>query len=138
MTDLTIPSSGASVRWSGKRDTGRAGASITPPMPLYADASDNNDLKPADADMLATSIFVGFALNAAEDGQPVEYGYGEGTLTIGGTGVSVGATYVVSTNAGGIAPEADLSNGDFVTFLGIGATTSTIKCAPFSSQVEHG
>ena len=137
MTDLTVPTSGSSVRWSGKKDTGIAGDTITPGMPLYKDTTDNNDLKPADADVLASSIFAGFALNSAVHGQPVEFGYGEGTLTVGGTGVSVGATYVVSTGAGGIAPEADLSTGDFMTFLGFGATTSTIKCAPYSSQVTH-
>lgn len=135
MTDLTITD--ASVLWTGKKETGRAGGTITPGMPLYMDTADGNDLKAADADAAASAVFAGFALNAASDGQPLEYGYGEGTLTIGGTGVSVGAVYVISTGAGAIAPEADLGSGDFVTYLGVGATTSTIKCAPHVTGVAH-
>lgn len=136
MADLTIPDSGADVRWDGPKDVGRAGASVTPAMPLYEDTTDNNELKPADADALASSIVKGIALHAAADGQPVVYGYGEGTLTIGGTGVTPGEVYVVSTTAGGIAPIDDLASADFVTYLGVGATESTIKCKIHNTQVE--
>lgn len=135
MTDLTITD--ASVLWTGKKDTGRAGGTITPGMPVYKDTTDNNDLKAADASASASAEFAGFALNSAADGQPLEYGYGEGTLTVGGTGVSVGATYVVSATAGGIAPEGDIGSGEFMTYLGVGASTSTIKCAPHSTGVAH-
>lgn len=135
MTDLTITD--ASVLWTGKKDTGRAGGSVTPGMPLYRDTTDNNDLKPADASASASAEFAGYALNQAEDGQPVEFGYGEGELTIGGTGVSVGQTYVISANAGGIAPESDLGSGEFFTYLGVGSTTSKIKSAPHSTGVAH-
>lgn len=104
-------------------------------MPLYEDTSDNGDLKGADADVLATAVFKGFALNDAADGQPQEFGYGEGTLTVGGTGVTVGQVYVVSTTTGGIAPYSDLGSGDYVTYLGVGATSSTIACDPHTSSV---
>lgn len=135
MTDLSPVA--ASVVWDGKKETGRAGATVARGQLVYKDTTDNNDLKLADADVLASSIVEGVALNDAGDGQPLEYGYGEGTLTVGGTGVSVGATYALSTSAGGIAPESDLSTGDYMSFVGIGATTSTIKCNFFNSQVVH-
>lgn len=133
MADVTVTA--ASVLWTGSKDTGLAGATITRGQPLYMDATDGNRLKPADADVAATSAIVGIALNDAADEQPVEYGYGDGTLTVGGAGVVVGQIYVVSTTAGGIAPYSDLLSGDFVAFIGVGATTSTIKCKLFDSQI---
>lgn len=133
MADVSVTA--ASVVWTGKKDTGLAGATIARGNPLYKDSSDGGRLKPADADAQASSVFAGFALNDAGDEQPVEYGYGDGTLTVGGTGVTVGQVYVVSTGAGGIAPYSDLGAGDFVTYLGVGASTSTIKCDPHSSEV---
>lgn len=133
MTDVAITV--ASVVWTGKKDTGRAGGTVTRAMPLYKDTTDNDDLKAADADVAATAVFAGFALNDAADGQPVEYGYGDGTLTVGGTGVTVGQAYVVSTTTGGIAPYSDLGSGDFVTYLGVGKTSSSIECQPHTSGV---
>lgn len=132
MTDLSPVA--ASVAWSGPKDTGIAGGTVVRGNPLYRDTT-TNKLSAGDADVVTTAEFAGFALNDAAANQPVEFGYGEGILTIGGTGVTVGQVYVISTTAGGIAPYSDLASGDFVTYLGVGATSSTIKCHPHSSQV---
>jgi hypothetical protein len=133
MTDLSPVA--ASVSWSGKKDTGTAGGTVVRGNPLYRDVADGSQLKAADADAAASAVFAGFALNDAGDNQPVEYGYGDGTLTIGGTGVTIGQVYVISTTAGGIAPYSDLASGDFPTYLGVGASTSTIACQPHSPGV---
>ena len=41
--------------------------------------------------------------------------------------MTAGAVYVVSANAGGIAPVADLGSGDYVTLLGIATSTTNLK-----------
>jgi hypothetical protein len=40
---------------------------------------------------------------------------------------TVGQVYVASTNAGGIAPYADLGSGDYVTILGVATTATNLK-----------
>lgn len=134
MADVAVTA--ASVAWTGKQDVGIAGATVTRGQALYRDAT-TNKLLPADADIQAMAVFAGFALTDAANNQPVVYGYGEGDLTVGGTGVTVGTIYVVSVNAGGIAPQADLLAGDFVTYLGVGLTTSSIRCAPHTTNISR-
>lgn len=117
----------ANVLWSGAKDRGVAGATITQGMPLYRDATDGNKLKPADADVQASADVVGFALSAGSNGQEIVYGYGDGDLTLGG-GLTAGTEYFLSTNGGGIAPRADLAVGDFLTRLGQAISTSVLRC----------
>ncbi len=97
---------------------GTAGASITAGMPVYADTTDSNKLKAADADTLAASKAKGIALHGATNGQPLLIATG-GKIDVGAT-LSTGVLYCVSTTAGGIAPYGDLATGDFVTLLGYG------------------
>lgn len=133
MTAVTIVA--ADVQWTGKKETGRSGEAVTRGMPAYKDNSDGNRLKKADADASASAAFAGFVLNDAADEQPVEYGYGDGLLTVGGTTVVVGQIYVVGLAGGDIVPYSDLGSGDFVTYLGVGETTSQIRCDPHASGV---
>lgn len=46
-------------------------------------------------------------------------------IDVGAT-LTVGTTYVVSATAGAIAPESDLSSGEYVTHLGVASTTSLL------------
>lgn len=99
------------------------GATVTQAQPVYLDSGDGQ-YKPADADAAATAAAIGIALTPGVDN---DYGLivTSGLFNPGGT-VVVGQVYVVSTNPGGIAPYSDLASGDFVTILGIGATTTLI------------
>jgi hypothetical protein len=104
---------------------GIAGATITAGQPIYLDSTASNKAKPADADALATAAVVGIALNSASDGQPIDYATA-GNVTYN-SAFTVGQVYVASTNAGGIAPYADLGSGDYVTILGVATTATNLK-----------
>ena len=125
MADLSITAADVIKTDSTLIAEGTAGATVTAGQPVYKDSTASGKLKPADADVLATAAAVGIALHGASDGQPLRYATG-GNLTLSAV-MTVGAVYVVSTTAGGIAPVADLGSGDYVTLLGVATTTSNIK-----------
>jgi hypothetical protein len=58
---------------------------------------------------------------------------GYGIIAVGGPVILVGATmavgetYLVSRTAGGIMPNADKTTGDYVTRLGVAATTTQLN-----------
>jgi len=125
MADLSITA--ADVK---KTDTtliaeGIAGGTVTAGQPVYRDSTASNKLKAADADVLVSAAAVGIALHGASADQPLKYAIG-GNLTLSSV-MTVGAVYVVSTTAGGIAPVADLGSGDYVTLLGIATTATNLK-----------
>lgn len=135
MADITITAANVVAGSNAVIGYGTAGATITAGQTLYADSSDSDSLKLADADdTAAKATVVGIALHGASDGQPLQY-IKTGTITIGGT-VAVGTVYVQSGTAGGIAPVADLASGDYTTTLGIGKTASTIDVRIHNSGVQ--
>ena len=72
------------------------------------------------------SVVIGIALNSAlVAGQPVKV-QKRGTVTVSAV-VTVGEIYVLDGGAGGICPEADIATNDWITIIGVGATTTTIK-----------
>jgi hypothetical protein len=125
MADLTITVADVKKTDSTSIAEGIAGATITAGQPVYKDSTASNKLKPADADVLASAAAVGIALHGASADQPLKYAT-SGNLTLSAV-MTAGAVYVVSTNAGGIAPVADLGSGDYVTLLGIATSTSNLK-----------
>lgn len=107
---------------------GTAGATITAGQCLYLDSA-TDTLKLADANgTAAVATCVGIALNGASSGQPVEY-QSVGSITLGaGASMTVGEIYLVSTTAGSIMPEADISTqNDYVTVLGVATAAATLK-----------
>ena len=116
MADLTVTAN--SVVTAGQFATGIAGESITAGQAVYMDAADSQKIKKAVATSQAAAAAVGIALNAAAAGQKVSYSQDGAEVTVGGS-PTVGKPYYVSAGAaGGIAPEADLTTGNFTTFLG--------------------
>jgi len=107
MADLTITA--ASVLFtSGRKEHGVAGAAITAGQALYLDST-TSTLKLAQSDGTAAEVdAVGIALNAAGTGQTVVYAASGATINIGAT-TAKSTTYHVSTAAGGVAPQADVS-----------------------------
>src|SRR5450432_980608 len=105
MADVTVTAASVAPITGTTNNTlisqGTAGATITQGVPLYADPTAANQLKPTANAAANTAQVVGIALNAASVGQPVTYAIG-GDLTFG-YGLTKGIVYVVSTNAGKIA-----------------------------------
>lgn len=126
MADLTITASLVLPGTNPAYLDGTAGATITAGQSVYQDASDSNKFKLADANASATTANAkGVATHGASAGQPLRVQNGGG-IDLGAT-LAVGRIYVVSANAGGIAPQSDLATGWYTTILGIATTTSNLE-----------
>lgn len=124
MADLSQTAANVN-RVSGRTRAGVAGDTITAGMPVYEDLADSNHFKPADADASeAASKAAGIALGGGSDGQEIIVQF-SGEIDPGATATE-GVVYVVSATAGGIAPVADLTTGDYVCILGIGNSNGNI------------
>lgn len=131
MADITITAANVAKGTGAQTATGIAGASITAGQTLYRDPTAFT-LKLADANASATTATVeGIALHAAATGQPITYQFA-GELTIGAT-VVAGTVYVLSANAGGICPAADLASGHRTSILGVAKSTSVLTVHLFNS-----
>lgn len=128
MADLTITAASVAAGTNAsKASSYLAGADITAGQAVYLDTS-TSTMKLADADTLAASAAFGVALNSASTGQPITV-QKQGNITIGAT-VVTGKAYYVSTTAGAICLESDLSTGDFPHFLGFATSTTVIALDP--------
>ena len=111
-----------------------AGAVILAGQAVYRDSADQR-VKLASTSAAANAA-IGIALNSAPTvGQPVRVAW-EGTLT-GTATIVVGDAYFVSDTAGSVGQMSDIGTADFVTFVGIAATATSIKVRPFVSGVQH-
>jgi hypothetical protein len=133
MADLSVTAASVAKATGAATDEGTAGESVTAGQPVYRNQTDAGKLYRTDADAEASSVCAGIALHAAAAGQPLEF-LTSGPIDIGAT-VAVGQVYVVSTNAGGIAPYADLASGDYVSLLGVGTTTGRIEVRLNNSKI---
>lgn len=135
MADITVtaanvrPFSGATI----KEVT--AGAAVTAGQIVYKDTTDSNEHKAADAAAAASATIAGMAMTNAGDGEPLLIATG-GYVNPGGT-VGVGVVYTCSSNAGGIAPNADLTSGNYVSTFGIGITASKIWLTIHNSGIAR-
>lgn len=90
---------------------GTAGVTITAGQLLYYDATAGT-YKLADANAsAATALVVGMAAHGASAGQPIAIITEDDDLTVGATLSMSAPVYVVSANAGGIAPVGDVAAG---------------------------
>lgn len=122
MVDLVITPANVIAGEGAKKKTIKAGGTITQGKVLYRKADGTYDL--ADADTLATAKASGVALDAVSSGQDGIM-QSHGLIAIGAT-VTAGMVYVVSPTAGGICPITDLTSGDYVWEVGIGASTTEL------------
>lgn len=118
--------------------SGTAGTTITAGMSVYSKAADSNKIYPADANVTTVeAVCVGIALNSASAGQPVSYASG-GSVTLGTvTGGAAGLVVVVSATAGGLAPDADISAGQYLTVVGVLTSATVIKIALNVTNITH-
>lgn len=129
MADLTITP--ANVALAGNT-TGAGpsvvqyGEAVTQGEPLYLNTSDGKYyLADADASATAAEATKLAMTPASADGYGIVAGAGM-EVNLGAT-LTVGTTYVVSATAGGIAPIADLTTGDYTCIIGTAQTASKIK-----------
>ncbi|MFZ5690540.1 MAG: hypothetical protein ACOY5F_04735 [Pseudomonadota bacterium] len=126
MADLSItaanvvPQAGATIDFSRK-----AGATVTAGQMVYLDPATNR-WKLADADHATQAVQEagGMAVCGAADGQPLA------VLTAGdvalGSVLTAGARYYLSSTAGGIQPEADLSAGEEINLIGMAKSATVL------------
>lgn len=120
MADLTI-TAGSVLNSSATVLTGTAGESLTAGQSVYLKAADGKIWKAQCDGTAAEAEAVGITLHAAGAGQPIAYAT-EGAINIGAT-TSKATSYVVSAAAGGVAPIADLTSGQYITELGYATAT---------------
>ncbi len=102
-----------------------AGETLVAGDACYKKTSDSRAWKADANDTAAKAVLRGIALGGAAAGQPVRLAK-SGDLNPGGT-VVVGEIYLVSSNVGKFAPEAEITSGMYVTVIGVGETASNIK-----------
>lgn len=112
-----------------------AGAVILAGQVVYRDATDGS-VKLASTASANASKALGVALNSAPTvGQPVVVqwsGVVSGTATL-----IVGEPYFVSDTAGSVGQATDVGLNDFVTFVGIALTATTLRLGILASGVQH-
>ena len=114
---------------------GTGGGTVTQGTPVYLDATDNKwKAAQNDTAVHAGSGGLGIAMSSWADGQPASVLVG-GDWTVGAT-LTVGETYIVSNNAGKIAPVADIST-HFVSILGV-AISATVCRMPQGGPIVGG
>lgn len=124
--DLSITTTSFVPGANAKKEIGTAGAAITIGQLLYYDSSAKT-WKLADADASATTAaVVAISASAAASGQPVIYITEDDDLTLGATLSMSVPIYVLSSTAGGIAPSADISVGEYPCAVLV--AKSTTKC----------
>lgn len=133
MADLAITAANVVARNGSRTEDRIAGAAATAGQVVYLDEADDR-YKLADCDGAAALRKPrGIALNGAAVGQPLRI-HRSGPITIGATLVP-GTTYYLSPTAGGIAPLADLSAGDYPTIVGIAISTTVLDVQLHESGV---
>lgn len=111
-----------------------AGEALTQGQPIY---QSNGKWYRCDADVEASAECRALVLTpAAADGDLFVAATPGSYVDLGATLV-VGECYVVSVNAGGIAPITDLGSGDYVTILGVCSSTSQFYFWPLISGATH-
>jgi hypothetical protein len=130
--DITVTAANVVPSASAHRVEATAGATIAAGQLIYLDATDVDThgrgkakLSDADGGTAAVRVVDGLAINSASAGQPVFYVTFDPDLTIGGT-QTVNTILIQSSTAGGIAPAADLSTGEYLTVVGVVKSTTKI------------
>lgn len=135
MADLVIVAANVKETATTVKRIRKAGATIAPGQPVYADPSDSDKAKPADANASAvTARAEGIALNAATLDQPVAIAVG-GKVKLGAG--TKGVAYQVSATAGGIAPVADQAAGWWHTHLGVSVDGDEFLVQPLPSEIQQ-
>ena len=133
MADFSITATNvvAPLSSSGQppKTAGVAGETITAGQALYRKSADSKLWKAQCDGTAEEASFVGIAINGATAGQTVTY-VASGSLTMGSAFAAAGKTVVVSSTAGGIAPIADLTTGNYLSIVGYTTSASVLEVKP--------
>lgn len=115
------------------------GATIAAGQLLYLDSSDNEyklALSDSGSATTTTANASGIAITPGVDGG---YGYiaTAGTVFLVGTTMAIGEQYMLSNTPGGIAPDADIGTGDYVTQCGVATTANLLRLGFYASGITH-
>lgn len=133
MADVSVTAANVQPASDTLYADGILGATVTAGQTVYYDTS-TSTYKLADADASSTTASTaGIAMNGGVSGQPVKVAIG-GSINPGFS-VGIGAVYIQSATAGGIAPVADLATGSYPVIVGIGTTASNLKLSMFKGGV---
>lgn len=121
--NLAAPVSALAV--SARPGVNTAGATITAGQPVYQGT--DYAYYPADANGASPLYEVaGIAENSAAAGQPVSVVYEDPYFTPGIT-MAIGDIIILSVNAGGLCPAADLASGSFPVVLMVAYSTTQAR-----------
>jgi len=126
MADISITAANVVAQSNATIVNGRAGATITAGQMVYKETA-SGKYKLADADSATQEIqeTTGMALNGAADGQPLAV-CTSGDVALGAV-LTAGARYYLSSAAGAIQPEADLSAGEEINLIGLAKSTTVLN-----------
>lgn len=125
MADYSVTAASVQQSSSAQVQAGTAGATITAGQAVFKDSTDSNKIKLADCTVDPSYECVGIAINNASDGQPMDYVVRDLGFNPGFAG-AIGDVVILS-EAGALAPVADLSAADFAVVVGVFTTTSTMN-----------
>lgn len=123
MADVSFTATAIKAGSGARYEAAQLGeAGITQGMALYQNATDNKWYK-ADCTSATEDAVAGFALGAGGTDQWIMV-LTDGPMTC--DGLTAGTVYVLS-EAGAIAPAADLGLNDYVTVVGAATATTSLK-----------
>ena len=134
MVDIVVVAANVQPAASTITKNGDAGEAITAGQSVFKAADGQIELAENDIDV-ASAAAIGVALADAAIGQPITYAI-TGDINMGVI-LAIGQTYVVGAAPGGIAPEVDVTVGEFLTIIGVATTTSNLKLGILQSGVAH-
>lgn len=136
MADLTIAQASVVPQPNAVivRD-GFIGASITAGSPMWWDDVAMTFKNADAATSAAVAAVAGICLSTTFAGQPASRIIA-GDLAVGAV-LTVGQTYVLSSNAGKIAPISDVATGMWVTILGVAISTSVLRLGLLPSGIQR-
>jgi hypothetical protein len=125
-TDVSITAANVVPSANAKVKRGTAGVALTAGQLVYLESA-TNTLKLADANSATAEArkVAGIAINSAPVGGPVHYVWQDPALVLGGT-TAKGTIYILSANAGAIAPAADLTTGWYPHVLAVGVSATVV------------
>lgn len=113
------------------------GETVTAGMTVYKKAADGLLYKADNNVTTAEAVVAGIAMNSGSAGQPASYATGGsiilGTITGGAAGVAV----ALSSTAGGMAPDGDISSGNYYTAIGVLTSATVLKLAINVTNITH-
>ncbi len=133
MADVTVTAANVK-RYDGASAiyTRKAAEALTAGQSVYENSS--GKLAKAQCDGTAVeAASIGIAINSAPGTDQEITVITKGYLTM--SGLTKGTTYAVSATAGGIAPVADLTSGNYVTILGVAISSTLLLVNPIVSGI---